>query len=141
MTLSSQTSTSGRILKVRVTTIHPLVTTLKTQLKHLNELVRTVFVRTPKRYFKEMLNTLHQTFINGKFLGYESLALLRYMMVLSSVGPQLGVACDYFFQNPVILANDIKETIIFFAPKDRDVRVLVNNVGQRDRSYSDGCRA
>ena len=117
------------------------MTTLKTQLKHLNELVRTVFVRTPKRYFKEMLNTLHQTFINGKFLSYDSLALLRYMMVLSSVGPQLGVACDYFFQNPVILANDIKETIIFFAPKDRDVRVLVNNVGQRDRSYSDGCRA
>ena len=50
-----------------------------------------------------------------------ALALLRYLMVLSSLGAQLGVPCDYFFANPVILANDIKETIVFFAPKDRDV--------------------
>ena len=41
-------------------------------------------------------------------------------MVLSSLGPQLGVCCDYFFQNPQLLMFDIKEIIVFFSPKDRD---------------------
>ena len=41
----------------------------------------------------------------------KTLAILRYVMVLSSLGPQLNVCCDYFFQNPNILQNDIKEII------------------------------
>jgi hypothetical protein len=45
--------------------------TLRQQLVGLNELIRTVFVKTPKRYFKEMLNTLNQTFIDGKHENYK----------------------------------------------------------------------
>jgi len=54
-----------------------IVVTLRQQLIKLNDLIRVVFVKTPKRYFKEMLNTLNQTFIDG---------VLRYLMLLSSVG-------------------------------------------------------
>ena len=88
------------------------MTTLRNQLINLNDLIRTVFVKTPRRYFKEMLNRLNQTLID---------ALLRYVMLLSSLGAQLTVPCDFFFQNPVLLANDIREIIAFFSPKDKDV--------------------
>ena len=40
---------------------------MRQQLVGLNDLIRTVFVKTSKRYFKEMLNTLNQTFIDGKY--------------------------------------------------------------------------
>jgi hypothetical protein len=36
-----------------------IVVTLRQQLIKLNDLIRVVFVKTPKRYFKEMLNTLN----------------------------------------------------------------------------------
>ena len=52
------------------------------------------------------------------------LALIRYLMLLSSLGSQLGVQSDYFFSNPVYLSNDIKEIIVFFSPKDKDVTNL-----------------
>ena len=45
-------------------------------------------------------------------------------MLLSSLGSQLGVQSDYFFSNPVYLSNDIKEIIVFFSPKDKDVTNL-----------------
>ena len=57
------------------------------------------------------------------------------MMVLSSLGPQLGVCCDYFFQNPNILQNDIKEIIAFFSPKDRDG----NYIGLTEEDCQDNC--
>jgi hypothetical protein len=41
-------------------------------------------------------------------------------MVLSSLGPQLSVCCDHFFQNPATLQCDILELIAFFSPEDRD---------------------
>ena len=86
---------------------------MRQQLVGLNDLIRTVFVKTSKRYFKEMLNTLNQTFIDGKSNNrmLKTIAILRYVMVLSSLGPQLNVCCDYFFQSPNILQNDIKEII------------------------------
>jgi hypothetical protein len=74
-----------------------------------------VFVKTPKRYFKDMLNTLNQTLIDG---------VLRYLMLLSSVGHQLGVQSDYFFANPILLAHDIQDLILFFSPIDRDGREM-----------------
>lgn len=43
------------------------ITTLRNQLINLNELIRTVFIKTPRRYFREMLNTLHMTLIDGKY--------------------------------------------------------------------------
>ena len=66
-------------------------------------------MQTPRRYFKEMLNTLHITLID---------ALLRYLMLLSSLGSQVGVNSDTFFSNPILLSNDIREIIVFFSPKD-----------------------
>lgn len=59
------------------------------------------------------------TYINNPYA-----ALLRYLMLLSSLGHQLGVQCEHFFGNPVLLANDIREIIVFFSPKDKDVRIL-----------------
>ena len=42
-------------------------------------------------------------------------------MLLSSLGALLGVNCDDFFKNPIILQTDIREVINFFCPKDREV--------------------
>eukprot|EP00347_Sterkiella_histriomuscorum_P023264 403335317 len=78
---------------------------LRYQLQHLNNYMRTVFQKTPARYFKEMLQSL-----------------LRYLMLLSSLGAQLGVQSDDFFKNPIILQQDIREIINFFCPKDKDGR-------------------
>ena len=54
-----------------------IVVTLKQKLVRLNDLIRVIFVSTPKHYFKDMLNTLNQTLIDS---------VLRYLMLLSSVG-------------------------------------------------------
>lgn len=35
------------------------IVTLRQQLIKLNDLIRVVFLKTPKRYFKDMLNTLN----------------------------------------------------------------------------------
>jgi hypothetical protein len=56
-------------------------------------------------------------------------------MVLSSLGPQLGVCCDYFFQNPQLLMFDIKEIIAFFSPKDRDG----NYIGLSEEDCQENC--
>jgi len=42
-------------------------------------------------------------------------------MLLSSLGSQLGVPCEIFFASPTYLANDIREIIVFFSTKDKDV--------------------
>ena len=44
--------------------------------------------------------------------------MLRYLMLLTSLGAQLGVQSDDFFKNPVILQTDIREIISFFCPRD-----------------------
>ena len=80
-----------------------------------------IFVSTPTHYFKEMLNTLNQTLIDG---------VLRYLMLLSSVGHQVGVKADYFFANPLILTHDIHEIIEFFSPTDADSNEIGLSKGQ-----------
>lgn len=105
----------------------------------LNDLIRVVFVKTPRRYFKDMLSTLNQTLIDGKlFFSYiVIIALLRYLMVLSSLGAQLNVPCDFFFSNPILLAHDIQDIIVFFSPTDRDG----NELGLSKEECQQNCEA
>ena len=124
-------SISGKTQAVRVNhcaLYFVLVVTLRQQLVNLNDLIRVVFVKTPKRYFKEMLNNLNQVLID---------ALLRYLMMLSSIGYQLGVQADYFFENPVLLAHDIQDLILFFCPIDRDG----NELGLSRQECQENCES
>jgi hypothetical protein len=44
------------------------------------------------------------------------------------------VPSDYFFSNPIILANDIREIIAFFSPKDRDGNDIGLTQGECERN-------
>lgn len=84
---------------------------LRQQLPHLNNYMRTVYQKTPRRFFKATLTALHQVLVD---------ALLRYLMLLSSLGALLGVNCDDFFKNALLLGADIRELVNFFCPRDKD---------------------
>lgn len=43
---------------------------LRYQLQHLNNYMRTIYQKTPQRYFKDMLQCLHQTMVDGNLEFY-----------------------------------------------------------------------
>lgn len=98
---------------------------LRQQLPHLNNYMRTVYQKTPRRFFKATLTALHQVLVDGK-RNPNCLALLRYLMLLSSLGALLGVNCDDFFKNALLLGADIRELVNFFCPRDKDVSAFSN---------------